>query len=81
MNSWSHLITPQCDVTRRQTKALEYVSRYRGSCSRTCEEYTSGVVLVNTLSKSCAEAVERDMLVAYWVIDTREIMGSWLLTC
>ena len=44
---------------------------YRRNCSRTCTESTPGVVLINTWAWSRAEAVERDLLVAYSVIDIR----------
>ena len=37
-----------------------------------CAECTSLVVLVNTRTRSCAEAVERDLLVVYALIDIRD---------
>ena len=41
---------------------------------RTCAEHTSRVVLVNTWARSCAEAVQRNLLVAYQAIDIRANM-------
>ena len=44
---------------------------YRGGCSSTCTECTFRVVLIKTWARSHAEAVERDLLVVYPVIDIR----------
>ena len=39
---WTHIISPGCDVTRRQAnEGLHICLHYRGSCSRTCTERTS----------------------------------------
>ena len=47
---------------------------YREGCSHSFAECTSSMVLVNTLAGSRVQAVERDLLVAYLVIDIR---GIW----
>ena len=59
---WTHQISHQCDITRRQTNEGSHIClHYRGGCSRTCTYCTSWMVLVNTW----AEVVEWDLLVAY----------------
>ena len=68
----AHLISPQCDITRRKSQTNEgshICLHYREGCSRTWAKCTSSVVLVNTRARSCAEAVEQDLRVAYPMID------------
>ena len=69
---YTHQISNHCDVTRRQTnEGWRICLHYRRGCLRTCAEYTSWVVLVNTWGRGRAETVERDLLVAYPLIEIR----------
>ena len=71
---WTHSISSQCNVTRRQTNEGSRICLHiRGSCSHTYAERTSRVVLINIWAMSHAKAFERDLLGAYPVMDIRDI--------
>ena len=76
MKPWTHLISPNLVSVWRVTSLgdkdqFHICLQYREGCSCICTECTSRVVLVNTWAGSYAQAVERDLLVAY----------IWLSTC
>ena len=49
---WTHLISPQCDITKRQTIESSCIClHYRGGCSCTCADSTTWVVLINTWAR------------------------------
>ena len=65
----THLILPQCDVTKRQmNENSPFCLHHRGSCLPACAKCTSRVVLVNTCAGCGAKAVERDLPVVYPMI-------------
>ena len=70
----THLISPNlvsmwCHLETKTNEDSHICLHYRVGCSHTCAERTSWVALFNTRVRSCAEAVEQDLLVAYPVID------------
>ena len=66
MSHYQALHTPNLACVTSQTSYGSHICIHnREDCSCTCAECTSWVVLVNTWARSCAEAFEWDLLVAY----------------
>ena len=73
MMPWTHLISPNLAVSRRR---ICICLHFRGGYSRTSAQRTSCAVLGNYWAGSGVQAVERDPLVAYPVIDIRDGTSS-----